>query len=157
MYKVIGSDGKTYGPIPAELLRQWMMEGRVNANTLAQLDGANDWQPLSSMPQFAIPPVMSMPAAYAPVSPPAKSNNLAVLGLVSGLLGCLCCCCGIPFALLGLILSLVALMDSEGRDRGIAIAGLVLSILALGMHLLVPLLNLAALPWTMKISRWQRF
>ena len=146
MYKVIGSDGKTYGPIPAEMLRQWMMEGRVNANTLAQLDGANDWQPLSSMPQFAIPPVMSMPAAYAPVSPPAKSNNLAVLGLVSGLLGCLCCCCGIPFALLGLILSLVALMDSEGKDRGIAIAGLVLSILALGMHLLVPLLNLAALP-----------
>jgi hypothetical protein len=154
MFRIIGSDGKIYGPVAPDLLRQWMAEGRVNINTLVQPDGANDWRPLSSLAQFAIPPVMSMPPAV-PVA--RRSNNLAVLGLVSGLLGCLCCCCGLPFALLGLVLSLIALMDSEDGDRAIAIAGLVLSILALGMHLVAPLLSLAGMPWTMHFHRWNRF
>jgi hypothetical protein len=155
MYKVIGSDGKIYGPIPVETLRHWMVEGRVNPSTLIQPDGSNDWRSMSSFVQFAVPPAMSMPPSPAPVARP--SNNLAVLGLVSGLLGCLCCCCGLPFGLLGLILSLIALMDAQGNDRGIAIAGLVLSILGLGMHLLAPLIDLAAMPWTMHFHRWNRF
>jgi hypothetical protein len=155
MYKVIGSDGKIYGPIPVETLRQWMAEGRVNPSTLIQPETSADWQPVSSFPAFAAPPPLSMPPAHAPALRP--TNNLAVLGLVSGLLGCLCCCCGLPFALLGLVLSLVALMDAQGSDRGLAIAGLVLSILALGMHLLAPLINLAAMPWTMHFHRWNRF
>jgi hypothetical protein len=151
MYKVIGSDGKIYGPVTADTLRLWMAQGRANANTLAQLDGENDWRPLSSMPQFAVPPPMSMPPT--PIITPRQNNNLAVMGLVSGLLGCICCCCGLPFGLLGLVLSLIALMDAEGGDRAIAIAGLVLSILSLGMHLLAPLLNLAAMPWALHMRR----
>ncbi|HWD18381.1 MAG TPA: DUF4190 domain-containing protein [Verrucomicrobiae bacterium] len=155
MYKVIGSDGKLYGPITAEVLRQWLAEGRVNQATLIQSEGSLDWRPLSTFASFAIPPAVAMPAPPAPVARP--SNNLAVASLVCGLLGCICCCCGLPFALLGLVLSLVALMDAQERDRGLAVAGLILSILALGLHLIAPLLNLAALPWTMRMSRWHHF
>src|SRR5580698_6048827 len=115
MYKVIGSDGKLYGPISAEILRQWLAESRVNGNTLAQPEGASDWRPLSSFQEFAAPPVLTMPPV--PVAQARSSSSLAVLSLVSGLLGCVCCCCGLPFALLGLVLSLVALMDAENSDR----------------------------------------
>jgi uncharacterized membrane protein len=65
MYKIIGADGKEYGPVSAELLRQWMAEGRVNGQTMARAESATDWQPLSAFPEFAaisptgIPPVAS--------------------------------------------------------------------------------------------------
>ena len=30
MYKIIGADGKEYGPIPLDQFRQWIAENRVN-------------------------------------------------------------------------------------------------------------------------------
>ena len=48
-------------------------------------------------------------------------------------------------------------MDAQGRDRGLAIAGLVLSVLAIGMHLLLPLLDLASMPWMLRFHRWNHF
>jgi len=53
MYKVIGADQKPYGPVTAELLRQWIAEGRINAQTSVLPDGATDWQPLATFPEFA--------------------------------------------------------------------------------------------------------
>jgi hypothetical protein len=65
MYKIIGGDGKEYGPVAAEQLRQWLAQGRVNGQTKARLDGATDWQPLSSIAEFAgactPPPVLPPP------------------------------------------------------------------------------------------------
>ena len=40
MYRVIGADGQQYGPVSAEQIRQWMVEGRVNAQTLVQAAGS---------------------------------------------------------------------------------------------------------------------
>jgi len=57
MYKVIGADGKEYGPVTAEQLRQWMQEGRVNNQTMVQSEGAMDWKALGSFPEFSAPPV----------------------------------------------------------------------------------------------------
>jgi len=53
MYKIIGGDSRTYGPISVEQLRQWIAEGRANAQTLAQVEGAADWKPLGMYPEFA--------------------------------------------------------------------------------------------------------
>ncbi len=155
MYKVLGSDGKIYGPIPAETLRLWLAEGRVNGSTMIQVDDAADWRPLSSLPQFAVPPPLSMPSPIAPTPARRQSNELALLGLISSCLGCVCCCCGTPFALLGLALSLVALADAQGRDRGLAIAGVVVAIFALCIHLLFGWLNLAATPWAWHYGHWR--
>jgi hypothetical protein len=33
MYKVIGADGKEYGPITSYKLQPWIADGRVNAQT----------------------------------------------------------------------------------------------------------------------------
>ena len=53
MYKIIGADGRPYGPATAETLREWIAAGRANAQTMAQAEGAADWKPLSAFPEFA--------------------------------------------------------------------------------------------------------
>ena len=81
MYKIIGGDSRTYGPISVEQLRQWIAEGRANAQTLAQVEGAADWKPLGMYPEFAggFPP---------PNTPPTLvQEDLRKSKLVAGLLG----------------------------------------------------------------------
>ncbi len=36
MYRVLGADGKEYGPVTGEVLRHWITEGRANAHTKAR-------------------------------------------------------------------------------------------------------------------------
>ncbi len=69
MYKILGGDGKEYGPISAETLRQWMAEGRANAQTQVQPEGTTGWVSLGTLPEFAAaaPTPMSVPHA-APVA-----------------------------------------------------------------------------------------
>lgn len=62
MYRIIGADGKEYGPVSAAQLRQWIAEGRANSQTSVQRDGVSEWVPLGSLPEFgdafaaAVPP-----------------------------------------------------------------------------------------------------
>lgn len=74
MYKIIGADQKEYGPISAEQIRQWVSEGRVNAQTQVRAEGETEWKPLSAVPEFADilsttpAPVSALPgSATAPV------------------------------------------------------------------------------------------
>lgn len=66
MFKIIGADGKEYGPISGDQIRQWIREGRANAQTRIQLEGRDDWTTLGEFSEFedvlgrkpeAIPPV----------------------------------------------------------------------------------------------------
>jgi hypothetical protein len=69
MYKIIGADQKEYGPVSTEQLRQWVTEGRLNAQTQARAEGETEWKPLSAFPEFAdvlrtVPaPTASLPGA----------------------------------------------------------------------------------------------
>jgi hypothetical protein len=64
MYKIIGADGREYGPVSAAQLRQWMAEGRASFQTRAQTEGSSEWVPLGSLPEFAdAPAVMPPPIA----------------------------------------------------------------------------------------------
>ena len=53
MYKIIGADGREYGPVSAAQLRQWIAEGRESIHTSAQTEGSSEWVPLGSLPEFA--------------------------------------------------------------------------------------------------------
>jgi hypothetical protein len=53
MYKIIGGDGKEYGPVTVEQLHQWVVEGRANAQSQVRHEGAADWQSLGSLPEMA--------------------------------------------------------------------------------------------------------
>ena len=67
MYKIIGTDGKEYGPVTAEQLRQWLAENRVNAQTAVQAENSPDWKPLGSYPEFG-PAALSAPQAVGAVA-----------------------------------------------------------------------------------------
>jgi TM2 domain-containing membrane protein YozV len=92
MYRIIGIDGQQYGPISAEQLRRWLSENRVNAQTLAQVEGTQDWKPLVSFSEFSQdlrtpPPLASLPPTAT--AHPKAGNKIAagVFGIVLGSLG----------------------------------------------------------------------
>ncbi|MBU6409359.1 MAG: DUF4190 domain-containing protein [Verrucomicrobia bacterium] len=132
MYKIIGTDGREYGPATAEQLRQWVAQGRAAAQTRTLAEGATDWRPLAMLPEFA----SLFPAGPPTISPPRfprRNSALATAGLVFGALSWIVCCCyGFPCNLVGLVLSIIALVEInshpdvyEGRSQ--AIAGLILA------------------------------
>jgi hypothetical protein len=90
MFKIIGADQKEYGPISVEQIRQWIRDGRLNANTPAQREGATDWQPLSAYAEFAdlFQAAAGGPApAYTPTAAPGAfptSSPDAALSAVKG-------------------------------------------------------------------------
>jgi TM2 domain-containing membrane protein YozV len=91
MYRVIGIDGKQYGPITGEQVRRWLAENRVNSQTLAQLEGGQDWKPLASFPEFAAdfkaaPPMAAPPM---PVSADPRAGSKIAAGICGILLGSL--------------------------------------------------------------------
>ncbi|HTX20600.1 MAG TPA: DUF4190 domain-containing protein [Candidatus Aquilonibacter sp.] len=143
IYKIIGEDGREYGPATAEQIRQWIAEGRVERRTPVFVDSAKDWNFVGLLPEFAnCFATSSAPAPIAPPKPAApttgqipKANSFATAGLVFGILSVTfaCCCGGFPFNILGLIFSVVALVQIGENPqchagRGLAIGGLILSI-----------------------------
>lgn len=155
MYKVIGSDQQIYGPVAAAQLHQWLAEGRVNLDTLVQLEGAADWKPLSTCPGFAIPPPVSMPRSPAG----AQSDGLATGELICGILSIVCCCASPIFGILGLVFSIIVLSRSQDypaeSSRQTALAGLILSILGLIWHSLLPFFFLVPGGLTFRHFRWR--
>jgi hypothetical protein len=129
MYRILGADGKEYGPVNSEVLRQWITEGRAHAHTKVKPEGGADWQTLASVPEFEAA-FVAAPGAPPPLPVAAaetKTSGLAIASLVLGILGM----CGIT-ALLGLILGIVSLVKinrSGGRlsGQGLAIAGICVS------------------------------
>jgi ribosomal protein S27AE len=64
-YKIIGADLMEYGPASADQIRQWITEGRVNAETRLQAEGTAEWKPLAEVPEFGETP----PATAPPTCP----------------------------------------------------------------------------------------
>ena len=88
MYRIIGADGREYGPITADQLRQWIAEGRANAQTKVLAEGATEWKTLADFPEFIAPPPGAAPTPGAvPPPPPMPSTpvpSVAVTDQVNG-------------------------------------------------------------------------
>ena len=92
MYKIIGGDGREYGPVSPEQLRQWLAEGRLTAQTLAQVAGSADWKPLVNFPELmpvAAPPPVAPPIQHVPASKPPGADKKIAAGICGILLGSL--------------------------------------------------------------------
>lgn len=150
MYKILGADGRQYGPVDGSQLGRWIAEGRANAFTQTLAEGAAAWKPLGTLPEFASHFPMAAPPAMMPAAGYRRTSPSAVWGLVCGIFsffGCFCCCLNIPLGVLGLVLSLIGLSQvhdfPETYDgRAVAIAGIVVS--ALGLLLGIALLMSSA-------------
>ena len=158
IYKIIGDDGREYGPVTADQIRAWIAQGRVERRTPVFVDGAKDWNFVGLLPEFAncfgppaTPPTIAPPRGPATAGRMAKTNAYAQAGMIFGILSLVCCCCGFPFGILGLIFSLVGLSQINANPelhegRGMAIAGLILSGLSLLLGAGSVLLRLATVP-----------
>jgi len=143
IYKIIGEDGQEYGPATGEQIRQWIAEGRVERQTPIFVDGAKDWNFVGLLPEFTAcftaagtpPPITPLKPGTSPAGQMPKTHSFATAGLIFGILSVtfVCCCGGFPFNILGLIFSIIALVQIGERPethagRSLAIAGLILSL-----------------------------
>ncbi len=149
-YRIVGADGKTYGPVGLDQIRQWLAQGRVESRTPVYLDGAHNWITLAQLPElavdFAAPPA-AIGAVTSSAAPARGTNGFAIAGLVCSLLAWICCCCP-PFSLLGLIFSIIALAQISSQPqpqegRVLAIIGLVLSAANLCVSVAMVILQIA--------------
>jgi prepilin-type processing-associated H-X9-DG protein len=141
MYKIIGADEKEYGPVSAEQIKDWIRQGRLNAASKVQAEGSTDWKPIAELAEFAdaLPARPAQDVAPAPVGPPpvpsveGKTSSLAIWSLVLGIVGLPLCGLGTIAGLVLGILAIVKINQSAGalKGRGLAIAGIVISSIAL--------------------------
>jgi len=55
MFTILGSDGKEYGPVTADKLREWIAGGRANGQTKVRRAGETEWKLLAEIPELAQP------------------------------------------------------------------------------------------------------
>lgn len=135
-YTIVGNDGKTYGPVDAAQIRIWLKQSRLDNRTPVFVAGATDWTFLGLLPEFAAdfagsPPVITAPKPTPAAALPSRTNGLALWGFILSLMAWTICCC-FPLSLLGLIFSILGLVQvnaSNGTQegRGLAIAGICIS------------------------------
>ncbi len=97
MYKIIGSDGKEYGPISLEQLKQWLLEGRLNKQTKVLPEGATDWRTVGELPELDV------------IMPPAAPPNFSSLRTGADIpnylwqsIAITVCCC-LPFGIVAIV------------------------------------------------------
>ena len=138
-YRIVGADGKVYGPVEAEQVRRWLAEGRADGRTPVHVEGASQWTQIDLLPEFAAQAAAApRPIGTTSAGTPSAggTNKFAVAGLVCGLLAWAACCCCLPFNLLGVVFSVIALVQLSSQSppqegRSLAIIGLVLSVSSL--------------------------
>jgi hypothetical protein len=143
MYKVMGADGKEYGPISLEQFSQWAAEGRVSPQTRVQPVGATDWTAAAGIPELQAIFARLGPAPTvvltSPISPPASGETqkgLAVTSLVLGILSLVCLgpLTGIPAIICGHIARKRSRQSpAQYGGPGMALAGLVLGYASLAL------------------------
>jgi len=105
MYRIIGADGKEYGPITAEQLRQWLAEGRVNAQTKVLVEGSIEWKTLADFPELESgqPVAPSLPSPLPTMAPDSAQlvRGPAIFLLVLAIIDVLASLVGIAFVAFG--------------------------------------------------------
>jgi hypothetical protein len=156
MYKLIGADGNPYGPIDLGQMRQWIAEGRVNAQTRVQEAGAAYWKTAAEFPELGFASAGGVPGAGPSSLPPlptgqaaGQQNGLAITSFVLGLLSLVC------FGFLTGMPAIICGHLARGRARqlpgvygraGLALAGLIMGYVSLLVTLVIlPAMLLPAL------------
>lgn len=150
-YTIIGANQKQYNLVTEANIRSWIVEGRLNEQSLIKVEGEAEFRPLADFPEFAdalaarTAPEMAQAFLPGGAAAPPKTSGLAISSLVLGILGLLTC--GIT-AVVGLILGIIAMVkikNSRGAlgGDGFALAGIIVSAIFV---LLIPIFLAMLLP-----------
>ncbi|MEO7413250.1 MAG: RDD family protein [Opitutaceae bacterium] len=52
MFTIVGGDGKEYGPVTTEQVRNWIATGRASLDTKAKAAGSDEWRRLGDFAEF---------------------------------------------------------------------------------------------------------
>lgn len=99
MYKIIGADGKEYGPISQQQIKQWLAEGRLNMQSRVLPEGTTEWKTLGEIPELATiaPPPSAAGTGFNPLPPSSDIPNY----LWQSIVVTLCCC--LPFGIVAIV------------------------------------------------------
>jgi hypothetical protein len=131
-----GENGLQFGPVDDAGIRQLIASGRVTPATLVWREGMPSWLPLAKVPELA----QSM-VPYAPYYGSAPTCGLAIASMVCGIVGFMlcyfCALLGIPAVICG-HMALKQMNESPVpmSGRGMALTGLILGYLWIGLTLL---------------------
>jgi len=149
MFKIIGKDGKEYGPATEADIKGWIAQGRIDAQSQIREEQDTHWTTLGERPEFANAfssarrPAVPPPAIPPPVE--SRVSSLAIASLVLGVLGLFTLgITAIPGVIFGIV-ALVKIQKSQSRlgGSGLAIAGICVSGLAL---VILPIMAAMLLP-----------
>ncbi|MEW6158852.1 MAG: GYF domain-containing protein, partial [Verrucomicrobiota bacterium] len=77
MYTIVGGDQKEYGPVEADVLRQWIAQGRANRATRVRIDSDPNWKVLGELPEFGEAlGAQDKPPAVADLTVPPPASSL---------------------------------------------------------------------------------
>jgi len=79
-FKIVGGDGKEYGPIDLTTLQQWAREGRVAGSTQVWDSRTGNWQPAAQIAELATA-FVAPPPAPAATAPAAESATAPAPGV----------------------------------------------------------------------------
>jgi hypothetical protein len=86
-YIIIGGDGKEYGPVTTNDVRQWLAEGRLNAQSLVKAESDAEFRPLEKFPEFADAFAAHTPGIIAPLKSSAdfreRDYELDLVGCIT--------------------------------------------------------------------------
>ena len=145
-YKILGADGKEYGPVDAETIRQWIAQRRLLATSSVKAETDLDWRPVTAFPEFqealaldwAPAPLAGTPPLRDSAPPAPTTSGLAIASLVLGLLFCLGPLTGIPAVICGhLARSRIRSAAGQIGGAGMALAGLILGYVGIALWLLL--------------------
>lgn len=144
-----GSNGNQHGPVEEAELRAMIAAGSVGPQTLVWRDGMADWRPMSTVAELggqmvgqAVAPFYQSPVHPAYYQPVVVNSGTAIASMVCGIVGLLSCYfagfIGIPAVICGHIaLNQIRSSPVPMAGRGMAIAGLVMGYLGIGITLAV--------------------
>ncbi len=120
-------DGVQQGPIALGVLQQYVASGRLKATDSVFREGSSSWVQVGSVPELMGTGSGGSSNGGTIINvntngTESGTNGMAIAGFVCSLFGCTCI-----FSILGLIFSLVALSGKNKANRGLAIAGAIIS------------------------------
>ena len=125
MYRIIGGDGQEYGPVRASEIRQWIAEGRLNAQSRIREENG-EWTTLGQLPEFAGPgrptagpatigPVGALPSPGFPTGDQSAAREAALKRVKAPAIGLMVT--GVLASLLSLSGLAVRVMAMTGHFR----------------------------------------